>query len=264
MQSPLPTEETQRPGQGVTCDGAGNGTAAAISFQQLTGSGNCIAKLQWSTAAMLSARFPFVTPAGRLPKGDGPCNSPDLVQLVDGGYADNTGLSTLADLAPEVAEQVFQANTLAKGTESNPFIFPVLLYAQNSTGGDIEAAGHKTADPLIALTDSRVKQTQVTSDAWIQRIVSGLENVCPQTSSDCATVQRHFRKVIPSGVVVVSPATRPSIAPPLGWTLSGLSRANLDAAFAEQTSQNCLSEPFGRLGDLFSLKMAGRPATLCR
>ncbi|MCP9000305.1 patatin-like phospholipase family protein [Pseudarthrobacter sp. RMG13] len=264
MQTPLPTDDTPPSGHDVACDAAGNGTAAAISFQQLTGSGKCAAELRWSTAAMLSARFPFVTPAGRLPKGDGPCNSPDLVQLVDGGYADNTGLSTLADLAPEVAERIMKANTAAKGTEEEPFILPVLLYAQNSMGGDIETAGHKTADPLIALTDSRVKQTQVTSAAWIQRIVSGLENVCPPVSSACTAVQGQFRKTIPSGVVVVSPTTRPSIAPPLGWTLSGFSRANLNAAFTEQTTQSCRAESFGRLGDLFALETVRNPAEHCR
>ena len=263
MRVPLATEATRASGRTIACDAAGSGAAAAISFQQLTGPATC-PTVRWSTAAMLSARFPFVTPAGRFPGGSGGCASHDLVQLVDGGYADNTGLSTLADLAPEVAERILQANTAADGSSENPFILPVLMYLQNSTGGDIKTAGNKTAEPLIALSDSRIKKAQVSSDAWIQRIVVGLDNVCPPTNSDCRGARTKFRETIPSGVVLVSPTTRPSIAPPVGWTLSRLSRDNLNAAFNEQKSTSCLPESVGRLGDLLALATARAPEGSCR
>ena len=263
LRIPAKTEAAGASGRTIDCDAAGSGAAAAISFQQLTGPASC-PTVRWSTAAMLSARFPFVTPAGRLPGVSGRCASPDLVQLVDGGYADNTGLSTLADLAPEVAEKILQANTAADGSIKKPFILPILMYLQNSTGGDIKTEGNKTAEPLIAFSDGRIKKTQVSSDAWIQRIVVGLDNVCPTTNMDCRGARTKFWNTIPSGVVLVSPTTRPSIAPPLGWTLSSLSRDNLNAAFVEQISTSCMPEPVGRLGDLLALTTAKAPEGPCR
>lgn len=237
----------------LKCDAAGMGTAAALSFQDLTGSASCMADLHWSTAAMLSARFPFVTPAGRLPEGDGECSSTYKAQLVDGGYADNTGLATLFDMVPEIRERVMRSNSTATGPKENPFVFPVLLYVANSLGSDIDEKGKMTAEFLVPLRDKEVKEKQMAADAWIQRVATGLEDVCPPGKAVCDHAHSDFHNTIPAGVVVVSPATRPAIAPPLGWTLSGLSRSNLCKGLETEITATGTSASFGRLGDLFSL-----------
>jgi len=56
-----------------------------------------------STAAVLSARFPILTPAGLLRFRD---QSHDLPtgDVVDGGYFDNSGLETLNEIIPEIAK----------------------------------------------------------------------------------------------------------------------------------------------------------------
>ena len=82
--------------------------AASVDLRDVYGS--CTPDMTWATAAMLSARFPTVTPAGRLPvmppdEGDD-CAELRKLQLVDGGYAESSGLGTLADLAPGVLEPV--------------------------------------------------------------------------------------------------------------------------------------------------------------
>jgi hypothetical protein len=52
-----------------------------------------------ATAAILSARFPGVTAAGRLP-----CKGP-VQRLVDGGYFENSGLTTLLELREELRKR---------------------------------------------------------------------------------------------------------------------------------------------------------------
>ncbi len=97
----------------------------------------CDFNVDWSTAALLSARFPVVTPAGGVGAEATPLarRFPRL-QLIDGGYAENTGLGLLADIAPRISElvQTYNSKTRPKG---EPLVVPYLLYIQNSPGGYI-------------------------------------------------------------------------------------------------------------------------------
>ncbi|MGL3210710.1 patatin-like phospholipase family protein [Bradyrhizobium sp. BR 1433] len=51
-----------------------------------------------STAAFLSSRFPWVTPAGFFEDSDPNDKEPTKVRVVDGGYFENSGLATTLDL----------------------------------------------------------------------------------------------------------------------------------------------------------------------
>ena len=53
-----------------------------------------------ANAAVMSARFPFISPAGRIKMGD------QTRQLVDGGYFDNSGLVTLHDVLKSIRSDV--------------------------------------------------------------------------------------------------------------------------------------------------------------
>jgi hypothetical protein len=55
----------------------------------------CLGDLSGAAAVMLSARFAYVTPSGVV----GPCGNLTSQQLIDGGYAEGSGLGTLIDLA---------------------------------------------------------------------------------------------------------------------------------------------------------------------
>lgn len=55
----------------------------------------CLGELSAATAVMLSARFAYVTPSGVV----GPCGGLSSQQLIDGGYAESSGLGTVVDLA---------------------------------------------------------------------------------------------------------------------------------------------------------------------
>ena len=90
------------------------------------------ANMDWATAGLLSARFPFVTPSGTVGGFYGQCAMPRL-QLVDGGYAENSGLALLADTAPRIATLVRAYNTQVR-SEDEPLVVPYALYAENSPG----------------------------------------------------------------------------------------------------------------------------------
>ena len=65
----------------------------------LAGADGQPADLTVGQAAVLSARFPVVTPPGRYREClDADCTTVEQKQLADGGYFDNTGLETVADI----------------------------------------------------------------------------------------------------------------------------------------------------------------------
>ena len=55
-------------------------------------------QIRLSTAAVISARFPWVTPAATVPIGDDRLGPQAKIRLVDGGYVDNSGVETALDL----------------------------------------------------------------------------------------------------------------------------------------------------------------------
>lgn len=75
------------------------------------------ADVRFSTASLLSARFPYVSPAGTLTGKDG-----GNIGLVDGGYFDNTGANTAYQVLFKLAEQ-----KESFGLQ----IVPVIVYIKN-------------------------------------------------------------------------------------------------------------------------------------
>lgn len=68
--------------------------------------------LRLSTAAFVSARFPWVSPAATIPAKDD-FSPPDIkeTRLVDGGYFDNSGVETAVDLLQSLEDQVAGLNS---------------------------------------------------------------------------------------------------------------------------------------------------------
>src|SRR5262249_54727739 len=64
--------------------------------------------LRLSTAAAISARFPWVTPAATVADSRFPNTS--KVRLVDGGYVDNSGVETILNLKDSLDQIVQQEN----------------------------------------------------------------------------------------------------------------------------------------------------------
>lgn len=199
----------------------------------------CPLSIDWATAALAAARFPYVTPAGRLsnetisPGGDDCATLRDL-QLIDGGYFENSGLGTLSDAAPQFVEAISALNAAATGSADKPYTVPVVVYLHNEPGGDVISDSDRiAADLAIPVLNLDAGAAQYQADAWLARLSTELADVCgfDSAASHCTDVVTAFRTDrVPHGVAVVAPATFASLSVPLGWTLSGESEDQLKQA----------------------------------
>jgi predicted chitinase len=106
-----------------------------------------------STAAFISARFPWVTPAATA-RINNPClGKSDTVRLVDGGYLDNSGVETALGLI----ERLKQAAKAARAQDPN--IPEVGIHLISLTGGDFPTRSsysfNDALEPIRALLSGR-------------------------------------------------------------------------------------------------------------
>lgn len=231
----------------------------------------CIRGLTLASAAMLSARFAYVTPSGVV----GPCADFTPQQLIDGGYAESSGLGTVIDLAPRWLDRVRTVNdaTLAalsngaapggQGTTENPLVFvvPIIVALQNGYGSDITPSTSKlTTEIQVPIVGQQAAAAQDDVATLLQRAtqLTASANLCGSAST---ALCGRLAETIPTRVVVVAPDTVPAVIAPLGWVLSRDSRISLDAALNDQASRSCsppdIDTPacrgrYGRLVDLLN------------
>lgn len=62
--------------------------------------------LKWSTAASISARFPWVTPPATVPVLKDRLLDYDKIRVADGGYYENSGLATLSDIRRVIVNEL--------------------------------------------------------------------------------------------------------------------------------------------------------------
>jgi hypothetical protein len=180
--------------------------------------------LRLSTAALLAARFPYVTPSGRIPDrcgngGEQPADQEAMCALeastrceghfVDGGYADNSGLFTLVAVWPSLRALIVEYNARAR------------------------AMGRREIAPLIIELDNHY---QASIEASVPSGGLGAESLLPvQTGFGGRRAQETFARaaayrILPdSCTVTISPSLHPGVIAPLGWELSRSAREDLRA-----------------------------------
>jgi hypothetical protein len=210
--------------------------AGSVDLLQAYG---CLGPLRASTAAMLSARFPYVTPSGVVP---GCRDAVTTQQLVDGGYAEATGLGTLVDLAPELMRLVrgHNAEVLGDASSAGPLVVPTVVFLQNHFGTDLSAPPSASSSELLVPPVARRAKNELGSDAALrQRLEALFADAVPCPPKPAACVAAGATGVPP--YVLVAPATLPSVTAPLGWTLSQTSIDRLRTAMTQQAT--CTGEP---------------------
>ncbi|HEX6932384.1 MAG TPA: hypothetical protein VF162_09595 [Streptosporangiaceae bacterium] len=261
--------QPQIPGMGLTCGVGTRGPSGSYDFLARL---RCMQGLATSTAAMLSARFTYVTPTGTVNGCDRQRGTFDD-QLVDGGYGDSTGLSTLVNLAPvlmsHIRAQNIRAIAAAKSGEPITLVVPVTVYLQNSLQRAPVAVPPSRAPefyaPTVAL--SAGPQTELRSpdsllagmlaatspDQWIN---------CQGMLAICASAVSSARTQVPDQLITVAPREYPGVSVPLGWLLSRVSQEALDGALARDIdSPACVP---GAAGDPYCLPGLGGMADLLR
>jgi hypothetical protein len=164
--------------------------------------------IRLSTAVLLSARFPWITPSGRLAKCP-PANS--AVNLVDGGYFDTSGASPLVELWSELEHEVGQHNAGAGSC-----IVP--LFLQIDTGYADPTRGASTA-PWESVVPLRAVRSARDAREANARQAAALAFSGPISGRDGIGGVDRFAHIYPRA--------HPGSKAPLGWTLSKSARDDL-------------------------------------
>ena len=242
-----------------------------------------------ATAAMLSARFPYITPSGVVRSCGG--KGAPAGQFVDGGYVDSSGLITVADLIPGLtgALRLYNAAALAQALRAPPgqpvtLVVPVVMYLGNSPRPvPVNPTASLIQELYVPIDASSAATTQLsTSDTLLQRVLGMLRDgmrkdevqgkkmpeyrqwlECTPDLAGCSDAIAAAEKTVPYQVIFVSPRKEPRISAPLGWVLSKASRDALDEALSKEEAavSRCLNTPqpdvcqpgVGRMADLLQL-----------
>jgi hypothetical protein len=236
----------------------------------------CLRGIDAVTAALLSARFPYVTPSGVV-NGCGRQSGAQAEQYVDGGYADSTGLATLAGLDPQLMTAVrqFNAGAIASAGPGQPvtLVVPVTVYLGNSPQPEpvIGTPPGSPPQPLIPLSSGAASaQAQLGGSTALLEQISAATSAsqwlaCVPSDAACAADQAAATAVVRQQLILVVPREFPTVTTPLGWVLSPASRSVLTSGVATEAVGICpnpgQNQPYcparvGRLGDL--MKLIGR------
>jgi predicted acylesterase/phospholipase RssA len=172
------------------------------------------ADLPISTAAFLSARFPFVTPAGTVSFADGRKH-----RYVDGGYFENSGTSTVYDLVRKLATP---SSRLSGRATNAHFVVLLIQHTEDSSpqSNDASLSFGDPASPMRALLNTR--------DARAEHSIKQLSNLLADS------VKAGFL-VEPNPIVFT--AQDGSVRLPLGWRLSTTARTNMDGQIPRKENE---------------------------
>ncbi len=178
-----------------------------------------------TTAALLSARFPYVTPSGAIRR----CFSgSELVSYdVDGGYYENSGLLTVVQIWEELALLVDVHNAGLEGGPapggSSSLTAPIepwiILLDNHYRTSAISAPPRRPLELLVPLITKSETLSQ-----------TALEQVAARAMSDAddggtGTAPTYFR---------LAPGAEPGVTAPLGWVLSEQTREDLNCELRDQ------------------------------
>ncbi len=187
---------------GQACDGVTGHSGAPMTSDVLdhlcAKDSTALGGLRRSTAALLSARFPYVSPSGRLYR----CTDDGAIGVVDGGYSDNTGIDAMLELWRQLEQKVAEHNS-----RSARHVKPYFVMLDNH---------------YLPLATPR-------ADARIQELyIPPATQSRPDALDDIGAEQR-AREMFPGDAfLAIRPEISPGLQAPLAWSLSPLSIKDLD------------------------------------
>ena len=218
------------------------------------------AELSLITSALLSARFPVASPSGALhgchSRGASPGEDETTRHavasrtfVVDGGYYENSGLLSLLgvwdELAPSVA--AYNADAIASG---RPLVEPWVVIASNHYTANVAVPPPDRPPELLLPVTTFLAARDAYGQATFEQLAVGemrafKSNPCgPPSAGEGRCVAAE------SKVVSIAPTQRPTVAAPLGWVLSEITRTDLDENIERLEEDKAFMEVAAALGIL--------------
>jgi hypothetical protein len=160
--------------------------------------------IRLSTAALLSARFPIVSPSGKLSCSN---NKYGPTYVVDGGYFDNTATSTIEELWAKLRLRVAWHNRSTMQSKTNPTcIVPYLIEIDNHYG--------PPSPPPSARPDELMVPTTTLGKLMDSHQANAALGAAIQFSRG-------------NRFAIIYPRSHPGTEAPLGWTMSDIAQSDL-------------------------------------
>jgi hypothetical protein len=215
-------------------------TATVPGGYDLLADQNCLLGLRTSTASLLAARFPYVTPSGIVPSCKDQGKAAD--QILDGGYSENTGMDTLDAALAELMPDIRSANNAAIAGNS-PLIVPIVVFLHNTpvaSVGTVASTPKPSVEAFVPLQNASSAAGDLARPATLlarsQTIAARWLDVPPDPTTPAdrtaARIKAEVQAMLPDYTITIAPQQTPEIAVPLGWSLSRASRSSLDDALA--------------------------------
>ena len=175
-----------------------------------------------ATAVMLSARFPYVTPSGRVTGCDDSGLEPAYV--VDGGYLDNSGAASLVELWAEVSTYVDTHN-------ANDGVCIVPMFVQIDNGYEFDSGTSPSRPSELTLPLSTVFESRGSRESEAKQVAASIFTT-PSFSGNRTALDADGAPVVRWKRIV--PEAHPGVQAPLGWVLSAAAQADLDEQLREE------------------------------
>jgi hypothetical protein len=218
----LNADETSSPGNCLSNEPFDRATVPANSF--LTSTRQLVDYLcgdqdiALSTAGLLSARFPYVSPSGRLTAclADRPAGQSSLhLNVVDGGYFDDSGDSPLTEMLPDLNREIEAFNAAADGACVVPFMVQIDNGYQTPAGPvrDPKPPNELLVPPLTIKEDTGLSgENQHMREELALQFQGGYDTAHGAVTLDGSP--------LPTRYVRLTPQAHPGSQAPLGWVLS--------------------------------------------
>lgn len=226
-------------GDCVTDPAATNHDASAARFvrdaaRYRCGEGNTPGSLSLSTAALLSARFPFVSPAGAMTGCGTDGSKRGRTFALDGGIFDNSGASAVEQVWRQIEPEVKKRNGSA---DAEICVIPRLLVLDNGYAASASAAAARRPAQVSAPLQSALGVYGARSDRELSSAVTAITD---GAADAIATCHHPSPKSASDSVAVIHPAISPGTQAPLGWTLSSKSVDSMRNELREQHNRDAV------------------------
>lgn len=179
--------------------------------------------LSSATAALLSARFPYISPSGQLYRcapepGDDPGPATPTA-IVDGGYAENTGIQLLLNLWSRLEPLIAIHNAASDAAT----IVPIFLDVDNHYAQVAPPATPARTIEMLVPPSTKSRPDHLDDFIMEGEAAATFTGPLPGTSEvvDLPTTAGRYLRI--------GPRTSPGLPAPLAWSLSRLATDDLDA-----------------------------------